>query len=191
MTEEKLLLVCLEGRAEETLTRLLQDASSPDITAVHSVGEARRRAGSEGYAMVVINAPLRDETGLEWAMELTQQGSAAVLLLVKNELMGMVYAPATEAGVMVIGKPIAPQAFGYAMQLARATHNRLRQMDRENEKLHKRLEELRVVDRAKCLLVQHMHITEEQAHRAIEKQAMDERTTRLTVAKAIMERFEL
>lgn len=154
-------------------------------------GEARRLLAQGGYGMVVINAPLADESGLELAMELTESSLCAVVLLVKAELMGMIYNPATEAGVLVAAKPLNPQLFQQTVQLAAATRNRLLLVSRENEKLHQKLEELRLVNRAKCLLIEHERLTEGEAHRAIEKQAMDARLSRAKIAKQILERYEL
>lgn len=143
------------------------------------------------FAFVVVNAPLTDETGLELAMELTGSTLCAVVLLVKNELMSMVYQPATEAGVLVVGKPLMPQWFQQTVQVASATRSRMLLLSRENEKLTRKLEELRVIDRAKCLLIERTRVTEAEAHRAIEKEAMDERLPRVMVARKILERYEL
>ena len=132
-----------------------------------------------------------DENGMELAVELCESSAMAVILLVKAELMGMVYAPATEAGVLVVPKPLNPALFIQALQLGLAMRNRLKIQGREYEKLQRKLEETRAVDRAKCLLIQHMHISEEEAHRAIEKQAMDTRMPKMWVARELMRKFEL
>lgn len=42
----------------------------------------------------------------------------------------------------------------------------------ENERLQEKIAEIRLVDRAKCALIQYADMTEPQAHRYIEKQAM-------------------
>lgn len=47
-----------------------------------------------------------------------------------------------------------------------------------------------MVDRAKCLLIQYRGLTEEQAHRAIEKQAMDTRQTRVAVAQTVIDHYD-
>ena len=47
------------------------------------------------------------------------------------------------------------------------------------------------MDRAKCLLIEHRHLSEAEAHRAIEKQAMDQRLPRARVAQLILDRYEL
>ena len=54
----------------------------------------------------------------------------------------------------------------------------------------KKLEEMRLVGRAKCMLMQYRGLTEQQAHRQIEKQAMDSRQTRGAVALEILDTYE-
>ena len=63
-------------------------------------------------------------------------------------------------------------------------------LQRENVKLQQKIEEIRLVDRAKCCLIQYLNMTEAQAHRHIEKQAMDTRRTRREVAEGILQTYE-
>jgi len=52
------------------------------------------------------------------------------------------------------------------------------------------MEEIRVINRAKWVLIKHVNMTEDEAHRLIEKQAMDTRTTRRAVAESIIRTYE-
>lgn len=189
MAQERALVVSAQGL--DKLRRALASVGFLNAASAASGGEARRAAAQDTWPLVVINAPLPDETGLELAMELTGTTLSAVVLLVRAELMSMVYGPATEAGVLVVGKPVIPQVLQQSVQLAAATHNRLQTLSRENEQLHRKLDEIRLVDRAKCLLIERRHLNEAEAHRAIEKQAMDQRLTRARVAQLILDRYEL
>ena len=175
MAQERALVVSAQGL--DKLRRALASVGFLNAASAASGGEARRAAAQDTWPLVVINAPLPDETGLELAMELTGTTLSAVVLLVRAELMSMVYGPATEAGVLVVGKPVIPQV--------------LQTLSRENEQLHRKLDEIRLVDRAKCLLIERRHLSEAEAHRAIEKQAMDQRLTRARVAQLILDRYEL
>ena len=47
-----------------------------------------------------------------------------------------------------------------------------------------------MVDRAKCILIQYLNMTEPQAHRYIEKQAMDLRVSRREIAQGILQTYE-
>ena len=58
----------------------------------------------------------------------------------------------------------------------------------ENGKyLHEKLMQLRLVSRAKCLLIENRGMTEAEAHHYIEKEAMNSRRTREQVAEEILE----
>ena len=63
-------------------------------------------------------------------------------------------------------------------------------LQKENRKLKNKIEEIRTVDRAKCLLIQFESMTESDAHRYIEKAAMDQRVPRLQVAQEILQQYE-
>ena len=63
-------------------------------------------------------------------------------------------------------------------------------LQKEHGRLQQKIEEMRLVDRAKCTLVQYLGLTEPQAHRYLEKQAMDMRMTRREVAEEILRTYE-
>jgi response regulator NasT len=60
----------------------------------------------------------------------------------------------------------------------------------EAEKLKNELEEVKVVNRAKLLLMQCLSMSETQAHRYIEKQAMNRRTSKLKIAKQVIRTYQ-
>ncbi|MPN40452.1 hypothetical protein SDC9_187989 [bioreactor metagenome] len=64
-------------------------------------------------------------------------------------------------------------------------------LQKENRKLQTTIEEIRLIDRAKCALIQCLLMTEPQAHRYLEKQAMDLRLTKREVAENILKTYEL
>jgi response regulator NasT len=61
---------------------------------------------------------------------------------------------------------------------------------RKNTRLESQIEEARLINRAKCILIQYLRLTEPQAHRYIEKQAMDKRTSRIDIARNILTTYE-
>ena len=189
MAEAKILLVAAQG--QDKLKQWLGPIQPGEIVTVRGASEARRVTAGDAYALVLINAPLLDETGLELAIDLARRTTAAVILLVKTELASMIADTATDAGVLIVTKPVFPQLFEQTVRVGVASRNRMLLYKSENEKLLKKYEELKIVDRAKCLLIEHMHITEEEAHRVLEKEAMNARIPRVRVAKQVLERFEL
>ena len=58
------------------------------------------------------------------------------------------------------------------------------------QNLEQKIEDIRIIDRAKCILISHLSMSEPEAHRYIEKQAMDMRLTRRKVAEQILKIYE-
>ena len=56
--------------------------------------------------------------------------------------------------------------------------------------MEEKMVEIRIVNRAKCLLIEQLRMTEEEAHRYIEKQAMDRCVTKRTVAENILSTYK-
>ena len=63
---------------------------------------------------------------------------------------------------------------------------RLRRMEKKTASIEEKMEEIRIVNRAKLLLIEQLKMTEKEAHRYIEKQAMDLRISRAEVARSIL-----
>lgn len=184
------LLISSNDKGTDMLAQLLKADESPRISTVDNGAEARRVLLTKEYSLVVINAPLIDEYGHELSIMITENTTSAVVLIVKNEIADQVSAKVENYGVLVVTKPISKVVFYQAVKLACASRKRIIGFQSENLKLHNKIEEIRLVDRAKCVLIQYLNLTEPQAHRYIEKQAMDMRVTKLEVAQGILKTYE-
>ena len=142
------------------------------------------------YDIIVINTPLCDEFGHELAAWAAQSTPSGVLLLVRAEQADEISQQVEEEGVLVVAKPIQRPLFFQALKLAAASRRRMALLRRENVKLKEKIEEIRRVDRAKCTLIEVLKLSESQAHRYIEKQAMDMRISRRKVAENILKTYE-
>ncbi len=60
----------------------------------------------------------------------------------------------------------------------------------ENRDLNKKLEDLKIIDRAKIALIQRLGYTESEAHKHIERQAMNLRVSKREVAVSILKTYE-
>ena len=78
-----------------------------------------------------------------------------------------------------------------SLKMASATNARLKNMQNLNKKLTQKIDDIKIVDRAKCLLISHLNMTETNAHKYIEKKAMDVRISRREVAENILKTYEL
>ncbi len=185
----RVLVVSASQKITELFNELLPPAVFNPIISASSCGEAKRAQLAAEYDIVVINTPLSDEFGTEFALDLAADSAVAVLLLVSAELHGEVAGRVESYGVMTLSKPLNRSTLSTAMSLAYATRARLRVMDVKLQSLSARMGELRVINRAKWTLIEALGMTEVQAHRYIEKQAMDQRVGKGEIAIGILKTY--
>lgn len=155
-----------------------------------SVAEAQRRLLEGTYDIVIINAPLPDDFGLRLAISTCTDSSSGVLLLVKNDLYNEIYTKAMPYGVLTLSKPTNSQLIVQSLRVLCATRERLRQMEQKQMSVEKKIEEIRLVNRAKWLLIECLGMKESDAHRYIEKQAMDLRISKSEMAENIIRTYK-
>lgn len=187
---ESALIVSSTAKGTAFFTEMLRSAAFTHLAAVSSGGEARRLLLEKDFDLVVINAPLCDESGESLARHIAAKGISQVILVVKSEYFDEVSAHTEEDGVLTVAKPINRELFWSALKLARSAGARLKRMQVENSKLKQKIEDIRLINRAKCLLISYLSMSEQEAHRFLEKQAMDLRVTRRAVAEGILKMYE-
>lgn len=187
---DKALIVSGSEQAMETIAQFLHSYGCTDITSAASGSEARRLANTVDYALIVINAPLKDEFGHELSIMLAEGTSSGILLLCKADIADDVADKVGDFGVCVVSRPMNKSHLHQAIRLVEATRSRMMSLKRENSKLMVKIDELRLIGRAKLVLVQYLGLSEPEAHRYIEKQAMDTRSTRREVAQRILSQYE-
>ena len=160
------------------------------VAAARSVGEARRKIAETDFDIVLINAPLPDDFGMRLAIDICANSGAGVLLMVKNDLFNDVYAKVIRYGVITLAKPTNLQMVAQNLRILCATRERMRQMEAKQATVEEKIEEIRLVNRAKWLLIECLGMTEPEAHRYIEKQAMDERISKREAAENIIKTYK-
>ncbi|MDR1604221.1 MAG: ANTAR domain-containing protein [Gracilibacteraceae bacterium] len=177
-------------KSRDFFLQVLKETSYTQVTVVPTGGETRRLLRSHDYDLIIINTPLQDEFGHELAFAVLESTSAGVILIVKSEIAEEVEARFADFGVFVLPKPLNRRMLYQALKLMAASRRRIVGLKLQNSKLQSKIEELRFVDRAKCALIQYLNMTEPQAHRYIEKQAMDMRISKREVAQSILRNYE-
>ena len=93
-------------------------------------------------------------------------------------------------GVFVLSKPVSKAWFYKALHLLEAAEYRTRNIQHENQRLQQQINEAKIINRAKGVLMEYLSMTEPQAHKYLEKQAMDLRISKLEVAKRLISTYE-
>ena len=187
---ESVLIISSGEQEITTLSGVLHAALSVhDFGVAKSGTEARRELAEKEFDLVVINTPLPDEFGHELAIFISDQTLAGVVLLVKGEIADDLSYRVEEYGVLVVEKPLSGPALVQSIRMLMVTRRRMLGLRRENIQLQDKMEEMRRIDRAKFLLMQSLGMSEQEAHRHIEKQAMDGRISRRQVVEGILETY--
>lgn len=187
---ESALVISKNEKSAQQLVKMLETMSVSGTAVSLSGSEARQRLIDREYDLYVINTPLEDEFGEKLARDISERHSGGVLLLVRAEIYEEVSEKVAEYGVIALAKPLSKSLFWASLKLFEAVNRKLRLMESENRRLLRKIDDIRLVDRAKCLLVSTLAMTEPEAHRYIEKQSMDLRLTKTEVAREILKTYE-
>ena len=184
------MIVSAGASSNEYLSARLTELGYVRPVIVPSGTEARRRMLEGDFELVIVNAPLPDEFGHELCAAAADQTDAGVILLAKAAAIDQLMPRMNQEGVLVVGKPFSAALFLQAVHMAAASNHRLQRLRQENDRIQAKLAQLRLISRAKCLLIQYKQMTEAEAHRLIEKQAMDTRRSRGDVAQDIIDALD-
>lgn len=188
MTEHiySVLVVSSAEKFVKPMLEMLPEKMFDPIMTATDATQARRKLLENDFDIVIVNSPLKDEFGTRLALDICSKSSAGVLLFVKAEHYADITAKVMSYGVLTISKPTSSSMIAQSVQMLCSTRERLRIMEKKNASVDEKIEEIRIVNRAKCLLIEQLKMTESEAHRYIEKQAMDRCVTRRVIAENII-----
>ncbi len=185
---ERILVVSSTDKSHTMLAQFLVSCGVQSQLCRAKAGNEARRALVDGdFDLVLVNTPLPDEFGHELAQLAAGETTAGVILLAKAEIADSVAEKVEDDGVFVVPKPLSRVLFMQALRMTRAARSRLSGLQNENRRLQKRIEDIRLVDRAKCLLIECCGMSEPEAHSYIEQQAMNRRCPKRDVAQGIID----
>ena len=107
----------------------------------------------------------------------------------KRKLRDEVSARVEDSGAMVLPKPISRQFFCQSLKLVSAARRRMLGLKNENTRLQKQIDDIRLVDRAKCVLIQYSDLRSSRPT-GTSRKAMDQRVSRREVAENILRIYE-
>ena len=183
------LLVSASQSFVKTLQALLPTSVYDPMSVRCDAASARRALLENRFDIIIVNTPLPDEFGTALALDACADSGAGVLLLVRAELFPQVNEQASPGGVLTLPKPLSQTLVSQSLTLLRGTRERLRRMEQKTATLEEKMQEIRLVNHAKWVLIEQLKMTEEQAHKYIEKQAMDRCITRRAVAENILSTY--
>lgn len=141
------------------------------------------------FDAVVVSAPLRSEFGLEFVNEISKKTSAPIVVLVRADIADDVQRRVKFTGAFVLPKPFTASVLQQTVKMAAIAQENINRLQSEKTALQGKLDDVKTIDRAKCCLIQYLNMTEEQAHKHIQRTAMESRRTQREIAEDILRTY--
>ncbi|MBP5261213.1 MAG: ANTAR domain-containing protein [Clostridiales bacterium] len=184
------LIASSNPKFDQVLTSLLPKEEYGPVSVVDFAGLARRRLTDSPCDLLIINTPLKDENGTELAIDIANETNISILLLVDAEHFDEVNSVVEQYGILTLSKPTNRAAVTQTLKLMCATRNRLKRMEKKTASFEEKINEIKLINRAKLLLMEREGISEENAHKLIEKTAMETRSSKKVIAEQIISRYK-
>ena len=180
------LIVSNSEKFQSALRSLLPESACSPIVTVASVGAAERARNNQDFDFVFVNSPLPDDAGIRFAIDCCRAGGTVVLLFAAAALYDSIQSRVEKHGVFVLPRPVPRDAILRGLNWMAAARERLRSYEKKVQPVEEKMEEIRLVNRAKWLLISELKMSEPDAHHYITHQAMDRCCSKRTVAEEII-----
>ena len=182
-----ILVVSSSQSMEQLVRRVLFGKSHPVIDYRKTCTLARRALLENKYDIVIIDCPLSEEIGYDFAMDICEEYDASVLIITPPEIYDDVMEYVSDRVILALSKPVSEEFLIRGVRFLSAIQNRMKHYENKVASVEDKMEELKLVNRAKMLLMEKKHITESEAHRLIMKEAMDHSVGKKYVARSIID----
>ncbi|MCR5332067.1 MAG: ANTAR domain-containing protein [Lachnospiraceae bacterium] len=188
-----ILVVSASDKFNELLSSVLAQGAegmySPVVRA-ESVTLAKRELLQRNFDMIIVNSPLPDEQGINFAIDSCRDKSCVCLLIVRNEIFDEIHAQVIGQGVFVLSKPLNAMILSRSVKWLESARERLRSLEKKASSVQEKMEEIRIVNRAKLVLIEKKGMSESEAHHFLEKQAMNNSVTRVSIAEKVIRLYQ-
>ena len=179
--------VLLVGGAQE----LCAPAVGCTVLYAEDLDEAASIVRAQMPALIVLRYDAPGRQTLARICALAQQSEAVCLLLVRADAYDSVWPSARRAGVCVMTRPADPAAFTQTVRNLLLLRKSMQSMQDKTAQLQTQLADLKRIQKAKALLMRQFGMSEAEAHRWIEKAAMDRCVKKREIAETVIRMYEI
>lgn len=187
---ENVIVISSNSSAAGSLSAFIREFFHCQVTIAENAGQARKiLSNNRTFDLVLINSPLSDEAGIELAEYATETTAANCLVLIKSENYEKISPRADRGDIILVVKPFSKQALHQVIKAVDTALKRSYALYEETVRLERKIEELKLIDKAKFRLMQYRNMTEEEAHYYLEQYAMKNRKKKTIAASEIIEKI--
>lgn len=185
----RVLIASSSERFAESVTKLLPEYAYHPVQVTTCASQAKRALLENHFDFVIINAPLSDEQGTRLAIDAVADNGTVCLLITPAASFSGINQQMVENGVFVLARPVTVEILNTALNWMAAFCERLQKQAKKVVTLEEKMDEIRLINRAKWALIENLKMNEEDAHHYIERQAMNRGVTKRQIAESIIRTY--
>ena len=184
-----ILVIAAKPRIQSSVRSALTAKYGRVLTA-ETVQEARRAVEREKIALMVIFSPLKDEEEIPRLFDMADRRGIAAGYIVGREIYGETAYRLEGRNVFVVAYPLQMDQVLQIVSFLYQVQKRFWLVLSEQERLQRQVQDIQIVCRVKCLLVEKREMTEEEAHHFIEQEAMNTGLSKREAALKILKELQ-
>lgn len=176
----------------DSLRALLSAGGSYKVEYTDSAEEISVRLGESSERIsdiVLIRMPLKAADGMLLAGKLSARAGCVVTLFVMPEDYAETFEKASAVGIYTLPLTASRGLVEQSLDWMRSSCARFGGIAKNTGKMERKMAEIRTVNRAKWLLIANADMTESDAHKHIERQAMNKGVSKAAIAEEIIRKY--
>ena len=181
--------------ASQKINAAIKDAVPPGkfepVLSADNIYSAKCLMNERDFDLVILNSPLPDDSGIHFLLDASEQFRSTVfILLVRSETYPDIYDAMSSHGIFMLSKPLSLTTLNTCIQWIESSIARIYENNKKNFTLEEKMTEIRIVNRAKWLLIEKNNISETEAHKYIEQTAMKRCVSKKAIAEEILAQYD-
>lgn len=187
---ENVLIISANKSAADTISAFIREAFGCEVRTAENEEQAREIFDSGAPCeLALIYSPLLSGSGTALAEYIVENTAANCILIMKSETAGKISDRMGRIGVITLARPFNKTSLWQIIRTIEIAMNRTYKLYAETVRLERALDEIRLIDKAKFMLMQYRSMTEEEAHTFLEQYAMNRRKKKTAAAAEIIDKI--
>lgn len=181
------LIVSSQRSLNQCIKEILLKESVSIITFCDRLNQIEEECKQMTYDMMIVN---EDSIHDFHNLMIYHKKFSCIIVCLKHQVKESYLHQCKAHHMVILMKPIKIHVFTQILQVCIQSQLQMKENNQKLQALNQRYQELKIIHHAKYLLMEKEHLKESQAHRMIEKQAMDKRCSKLVIAQRYIKKYE-
>lgn len=189
MTALKALIICTNNELTEMLTAVLNEVEQTELT-LSGGSDARHKAERDCFDIILSVLPFENSFGLDTAAYISSVSEGEQIVFCPSKVYDEVCSKTVGLDMTILPKNVSRTLAVSVIRKSLAAKRKLESIQRKNAELMRKMDEDRLIYRAKCVLIEYLKITEDEAHRMLQHRAMETHVTLYNAAMDVLKMYE-